>query len=114
MATEKDLQHLVKYYNKKYCKKTKNHLVIRIYPDDLMTPDELKKLRFIHKQYRIGLKGKINKRTGKPLKGSIVKDFGFVGANNCYLSPTQAIVDLKKADAHGWLESQIKKYENRK
>lgn len=98
MATKKDLQDAVKYFNNKYCKNTKNHLVISQ----------------AYGGYCVGLTGKRNKRTGKPLKNSVGTGFCSVGANDWHDTASNTIEGLYKADSRGWMKNQIRHYEKRK
>lgn len=96
MPNKKDLEDLVDFYNKKYCKHTKNELVVhRAYGG-----------------YCVELTGKRNKRTGRPLKGSIGTGCADVG-NPYHDSASKTIEGLYKADSRGWLKSTIRQHENK-
>ena len=95
MANRKDLENLVDFYNKRYCRNTKNELTI-------------------HKAYGgycVELTGKRNKRTGRWLKGSLGSGVADVG-NPYHDTATKTIEGLYKADSRGWLKSAIRSHEN--
>ena len=96
MATRKDLENCVDFLNKKYCKNTKNHLVIsRAYGG-----------------YSVDLTGKRNKRTGRWLKGSIGSGHANIG-NPYHDTASKTIQGLYNADSRGYIKSAIRHYENR-
>lgn len=96
MATKKDLQDAVKRFNSKYCKRTKNHLVISQ----------------AYGGYSVELTGKRNKRTHRLLKGAM-SGSACVG-NPYHDTATKTLNSLYKADSRGWLKSVVKSCEPKK
>ena len=94
MATKRDLKNYVDYLNDKYCKNTKNHLEISQ----------------AYGGYSVELTGKTNKRTGRPLKGSLGYASSYVG-NQYHDTSTNTIRGLSMADSRGWIKSAIKQHE---
>ena len=95
MATKRDLEQTVKFFNNKYCKNTKNEL----------------KISQAYGGYSVCLTGKKNKRTGKPLKGSIGTVCASVGYQDYHDSATKTIENLYKSDARGWIKSAVRSHE---
>lgn len=79
--------------NSKYCKNTKNHLVIsRAYGG-----------------YAVELTGKRNKRTHRLLKGAMSGSAGI--GNQYYDTATNTLSSLYMADRRGWVKSSVKTHE---
>ncbi len=100
MATKKDLQNEVNRLNAKYCKNTKNHLVIdKDYGCD----------------FSVGLTGKTYKRGNKIYyrKDSLGSFCASIGTGY-YKTATDALSALYKADARGWIKNSILYYEKRR
>lgn len=98
MATKKDLCREVARLNDKYCKNTKNHLVVGE----------------AYGGYEVQLRGKEYKRGKKTFrrKGSLS---GAVSIGNQYHdTATKTLEGLCKADSRGWVKNQIRYYEKRK
>lgn len=97
MATKKDLVQHVNYLNEKYCKNTKNHFVISQ----------------AYGGYSVALTGKTYKRGNRTYwkKGSIGSGHGSTGANPYHDTATNTLNSLYKAEAKGWLQSNLKHYE---
>lgn len=96
MATKKDLQNEVKRLNQKYCKNTKNCLVVD----------------GAYGGYSIGLVGKRDKRFKKyfkRVKGSI-PGMATVGVYG-YESASKTLAKLNKVESSGRLKRDIKFYE---
>lgn len=98
MATKKDLQKTVDYFNNKYCKNSKNHLVISQ----------------AYGGYFVYLTGKRNKRTGKPLKNSVGTATDAVGPHKYHDTASKIIESLYEADSRGWIKNQVRFYDKRK
>lgn len=98
MATKKDLENEVKRLNEKYCKNTKNHLVISR----------------ANGGYSVGLTGKFVKKGGKWVKKkhsmSGMADIG----NSWHDTANNTLNGLYKADAKGWIKETIKHHEKNK
>lgn len=94
MATKKDLQNAVDFYNERYCKKTKNMLAISQ----------------AYGGYAVVLTGKRNRKTGRPLVGSIGTGHANVG-NSYHDTATNTLNGLYKADSRGYLKSSIEFYD---
>lgn len=96
MATKKDLQIYVNELNGRYCKNTKNYLVISQ----------------AYGGYCVELTGKTYYR-GKKLhykKGSMGSSAADIG-NPYHDTATKTLESLYKADARGWILSTIKYHE---
>ena len=93
MATKKDLQEHVNHLNEKYCKNTRNKLVISQ----------------AYGGYSVVLTGKTYKRGNKTFyrKGSLRSGVVGVG-NDWHDTATNTLNGLYKAESKGWLQSQIK------
>ena len=99
MATKRDLQNYVNELNKKYCKNTKNELVIHQ----------------AYGGYSVELTGKTYKHGNRTYwrKGSIGSGCASVG-NDYHDTATNTLNALYKADSRGWVKSTIRNHENRK
>lgn len=98
MATKKELYALVEHLNNKYCKNTKNHLVVSQ----------------AYGGYSVELTGKYYKRGSNyhRVKNSIS---GAASIGNPYHdTATNTITSLLKADSRGYIKSAIRHYENKK
>lgn len=93
MATKKDLEYEVKRLNERYCKNTKNHLVIKQ----------------AFGGYSVMLTGKTYKRGKKTFwrKGSLGSGGVNVG-NGYHDTATNTLNGLYKAEARGWLQKDIR------
>lgn len=91
--TKKDLQNHVDHLNNKYCKNTKNKLVIHQ----------------AYGGYQVMLTGKTYNRGNKTFyrKGSL-RSSGVEIGNTWHDSAKNTLVGLYKAESKGWLQSQIK------
>ncbi len=96
MATKKDLQNEVNRLNAKYCKNTKNHLVIHE----------------AYGGYAVELTGKTYKRGNKIYyrKGSLGSGCSDIG-NSYHDTATNTLSGLYKADARGWIKNSIRYHE---
>ena len=96
MATKKDLERYVKELNNKYCKNTKNHLVINQ----------------AYGGYEVNLTGKTYKKGNKICyrKGSLGSGCSTIG-NQYHDSATKTLEGLYKADSRGWVLGQVRHYE---
>ena len=93
MATKKDLQEHVKHLNEKYCKNTKNKLVISQ----------------AYGGYSVVLTGKTYKRGKKTFYRKHSLGSAVVGVgNDWHDTATNTLNGLYKAESRGWLQSQIK------
>ena len=93
MATKKDLQREVDRLNDKYCRRTKNKLVISQ----------------AYGGYCVELVGKRNKRTHQLLKGAM-SGASCVG-NQYHDTATNTLSGLYKADSRGWVRSAVRYHE---
>ena len=99
MATKKDLQCVVSDLNNKYCKNTKNHLVINQ----------------AYGGYSVLLTGKTYKRGGKThYRKDSLRSAAINIGNSYHDTATKTIEGLYKADSRGWIKHEIKYAEKRK
>lgn len=98
MANKKDLQAEVNRLNEKYCKNTKNHLVVNE----------------AYGGYSVQLTGKEYKRGNKyyKRKGSI-SGAAAIGYD-CHDTAANTIKNLHKAESRGWVRNSIMQYEPKK
>ncbi len=97
MATKRDLQNAVDFYNERYCKKSKNMLVISQ----------------AYGGYSVVLTGKRNRKTHRPLVGSLGTAVANVG-NAYHDTATNTLNRLYKEDSRGYLKSSIEFYDRRR
>lgn len=98
MASRADLKREVERLNKKYCKNTKNELMVS----------------GAYGGVKVNLTGKEYKRGKKThwYKGSLGS--GQADITYGYTSPKATLFKLYEADSKGWLKSSIKRYEPKK
>ncbi len=98
MANKKDLQAEVNRLNEKYCKNTKNHLVIHE----------------ANGRYTVELTGKEYKRGNKfyRRKGSI-SGTASIG-QDWHDTATNTLKNIHQAESRGWVRSTIKQHEPKK
>ncbi len=97
MATKKDLQREVDRLNEKYCKNTKNHLVVSE----------------AYGGYAVELEGKYYKRGNKFFKRKGAMSGAASIGNDYHDTATKTLASLLKADSKGWVKNSIRHYEKK-
>ena len=95
MATKKDLFNAVARLNNKYCKNTKNHLVVHQ----------------SYNGYSVELTGKDYMRGNKwhRVKGSMSGSVGI--GNQWHDTATNTLRSLYEADSRGWIRNAVRQHE---
>lgn len=98
MATKKDLCREVERLNDKYCKNTKNHLVVGE----------------AYGGYEVQLRGKEYKRGKKTFRRKGSMSGAIAIGNQGYDTATKTLAGLWYADSRGWVKNQIRYKEKNK